>query len=64
MHLVAGCVSSALIWLVWLVHKRTQREQGAAVLPGYRLTVEAVTVALIMLTGHLGGFLSGVNGPS
>ena len=64
MHLVAGCVSSALIWLVWLVHKRTKREQGAAVLPGYRLTVEAVTVALIMLTGHLGGFLSGVNGPS
>ena len=63
MHLVAGCVSSALIWLVWLMHRRAQREVGG-ILPGYRLPVEAVTVALVVLTGHLGGFLSGVNIPS
>jgi uncharacterized membrane protein len=33
------------------------------VLPGYRLPIEAVAVAMVALTGHLGGFLSGVNGP-
>lgn len=63
MHLIAGCVSSALIWVVWLMHRRARREEGA-IRPGYRLPAEAVAVAVVILTGHLGGFLSGVNGPS
>jgi uncharacterized membrane protein len=62
MHLVAGCLSSVLIWVVWLMHRRAQREDGGD-LPGYRLPLEAVAVAVVALTGHLGGFLSGVNGP-
>ncbi len=62
MHLALGCTSSVLIWLVWLIHIRTQRRQDG-VLPGYRLPIEAVAVAMVMLTGHLGGFLSGVNVP-
>jgi uncharacterized membrane protein len=62
MHLVLGVTSSLLIWIVWLIHVRTQRKQGA-VLPGYRLPIEAVAVAILVVTGHLGGFLSGVNGP-
>ena len=61
MHLVLACLSSALIWIVWLIHVRSKRKQGA-VLPGYRLPIEAVAVVIVMLTGHLGGFLSGVNG--
>ena len=61
-HLVFGVVSSVLIWIVWLIHLRTKRNQGA-VLPGYRLPIEAVAVAILIVTGHLGGFLSGVNGP-
>ena len=61
-HLVFGVVSSVLIWIVWLIHQRAKRRQGA-VLPGYRLPIEAVAVAILTLTGHLGGFLSGVNGP-
>ena len=32
-------------------------------LPGYRLPLEFVGVILIGLTGHLGGSVSGVNGP-
>jgi uncharacterized membrane protein len=60
MHLVAGCLSSALIWIVWLIHWRAQRQQ-AEVLPGYRLPLEAVAAGIVALTGHLGGFLSGVN---
>jgi uncharacterized membrane protein len=62
MHLVLGCASSAMIWVACLVHVRAQRK-FEGVLPGYRLPLEAVGVALVTLTGHLGGFLSGVNGP-
>jgi uncharacterized membrane protein len=61
-HLVLGCASSIMIWVVSLVHVRSLRRPGA-ILPGYRLPIEAATVALVVLTGHLGGFLSGVNGP-
>jgi uncharacterized membrane protein len=62
MHLAMGCASSVLIWVVWFIHRRAQQNHGEA-LPGYRLPIEAVTVALVALTGHLGGFLSGVSGP-
>jgi uncharacterized membrane protein len=61
LHLVLACVSSVMIWLVWWVHFRARRR--ADVLPSYRLAVEFLGVALVGLTGHLGGFLSGVNGP-
>jgi uncharacterized membrane protein len=63
MHLVLGCVSSALIWLVFWIHFRARRHPEES-LPNYRLLVEAVAVLLVGLTGHLGGFLSGVNGPA
>ena len=62
MHLVMGSVSSLLIWAVWLIHMKTRRQQEEA-LPGYRLPIEAVAVLFVAVTGHLGGFLSGVNGP-
>ena len=61
MHLVLGCVSSALIWLVFYIHWQARRRQGNC-LPAYRLPIEALAVLLLGLTGHLGGFLSGVNG--
>ena len=61
LHLVLACVSSLVIWLVWWVHFRARRR--AEVLPNYRLAFEFLGVALVAVTGHLGGFLSGVNGP-
>jgi uncharacterized membrane protein len=61
MHLVLGCVSSALIWLVFWIHLRARRHSEEP-LPKYRLPIEAIAVLLVGLTGHLGGFLSGVNG--
>ena len=61
LHLVLGIGSSVLIWLVWLVHYRARRRPGRP-LPFYRLPVELVGMLFVALTGHLGGFLSGVNG--
>jgi uncharacterized membrane protein len=61
LHLVFACVSSLLIALVWWVHFRARRRN--AILPSYRLALEFLGVGLVALTGHLGGFLSGVNGP-
>src|SRR6202158_2625901 len=61
LHLVLACVSTVMIWLVWSVHFRARRRAGA--LPNYRLALEILGVGIIALTGHLGGFLSGVNGP-
>jgi len=61
LHLVLACVSSAVIWLVWWVHFRARRRAGR--LPNYRLAFEFLGVGLVALTAHLGGFLSGVNGP-
>jgi uncharacterized membrane protein len=61
LHLVLALVSSIMIWLVWWVHFRTRRR--AEVLPNYRLALEILGVGIIALTGHLGGFLSGVNTP-
>src|SRR5579863_4877061 len=58
-HLVFACVSIVMIWMVWWVHFRGRRRGNA--LPTYRLVLELVAVALVALTGHLGGFLSGVN---
>ncbi len=61
LHLVFACASTVMIWLVWWVHFRARRR--TVYLPTYRLTVELLTVGLVALTGHLGGFLSGVNLP-
>jgi uncharacterized membrane protein len=62
LHLVLGCLSSALIWFVFWVHFRSRRRPEES-LPKFRLPIEAIGVLLVALTGHLGGFLSGVNGP-
>src|SRR6266704_1102830 len=59
LHLVLACVSSVMIWLVWWVHFRARRREA---LPSYRLAIEFLGVGIVALTGHLGGFLSGING--
>jgi uncharacterized membrane protein len=61
LHLVLACVSSVLIWLVWWVHFSARRR--TVFLPSYRFAVEFLAVGIVALTGHLGGFLSGVNLP-
>ena len=61
MHLVLGCTSSVMIWVVFLIHWRARRRDQES-LPKYRLVIEALAILIVVLTAHLGGFLSGVNG--
>ena len=61
LHLILAGVSTVMIWLVWWVHFRARRR--TVYLPSYRLALEALAVGVVALTAHLGGFLSGVNGP-
>ena len=56
-HLVLGLTSSALIWLVWWMHRRASRN-------AFRLPVELLAALVVAVTAHLGGFLSGINTPS
>ena len=61
LHFVLGLAASAMIWLVWSLHFRAHRNPEGK-LPLHRLPVELVAAAMVSLTAHLGGFLSGVNG--
>ena len=61
LHLVLACISTVMIWVAWWVHFRARRRTVS--LPSYRLVVEVLAVAVVAVTGHLGGFLSGVNLP-
>lgn len=60
LHLVSGLASTVLIWVVWSIHWRAKR-RGDSGSPNYRVVIETLAVLLVGLTGHLGGFLSGVN---
>ncbi len=60
LHLVMGWTSTVLICAVWWTHFRARR-RGLA-LPGYLRIIECMAVVAVALTGHLGGFLSGVSG--
>ncbi len=60
-HLTLAGVSSLMIWLVWWLHHRRRKTPDA--LPGYCLPIEWLAIAIVTLTGYLGGILSGVNRP-
>ena len=62
-HLVLGITSGTLICLVWYIHFRSRRRSEVDI-PVYRLPIEFLAVAVVAITGHLGGYLSGVNIPS
>jgi uncharacterized membrane protein len=50
LHLVLGCISTVMIWLVWWVHFGARHRKE--VLPIYRLAIELLGVAMIAGTGH------------
>jgi uncharacterized membrane protein len=60
MHLILGLSSVTLCWLlVWLRTREWKSE--ASTLPASHGLLELATVVVVAATGHLGGFLSGVN---
>jgi uncharacterized membrane protein len=63
LHIFLAIASSLLIWLTCWLHIQEQHEPETS-LRSVRLTVEILAVALTLLTGHIGGFVSGVNGPA
>jgi uncharacterized membrane protein len=62
LHLVLGALSGALIGVIGWIHFRAGRTPDRP-LSDYRLPLEFIAALIVMLTGHLGGFLSGVNVP-
>lgn len=62
-HLVLALTSGVLIVLTWLLQFMARRK-GEVASGMLSVLLEIAGVLLITLTGHLGGFLSGVNGPS
>ena len=63
LHLILGSTSAVLIWVAWALHARSRSKLPGSH-PVFRLSLEILAVAIVALTGHLGGFLSGVNGPN
>ena len=61
LHMTLGLASIAVICGTWWLHFRVRRLPERR-LPVYHLPVEILGVLLVSVTGHLGGFLSGVNG--
>ena len=62
MHLILGCCSAALCWLVVVLRKRQWSAENSS-LPSLHGFLELAAVAVVALTAHLGGFVSGVNLP-
>jgi uncharacterized membrane protein len=59
LHIIAASTATLLVITSWWVHWRNRKTPMP--LPRYRIPVELLGVAVIGLTAHLGGFLSGVN---
>lgn len=61
LHALLGAGSTVIIAWSWWIHHRAR--QAAVLPPRSRFPLELAGVLLLMATGHLGAFLSGVNGP-
>jgi len=60
LHLVFAVTSMALIWFLWAMRWRDRKQSAQSPGPLY-FVLGLITLVMIALTGHLGGFLSGVN---
>ena len=60
LHFVAASCTVLLVLVSWWIHWRARKFEPLR-LPRYRVPIELLGVAVIAITAHLGGFLSGVN---
>jgi len=61
LHLLLGVLSSLLLLVVSWLYCRAERSNNRTLFRWLTLA-ELAGIAVLTLTGHLGGFLSGVNG--
>ena len=62
LHLLSGSAAALLMIAIWWIHRRARRHSEDS-LPSLRWPLELLAVLIVVLTGHLGGYLSGVNHP-
>ena len=60
MHLLLGSLSALLIVITAWIVARAQRQHTSR---AYLVPLECVSALVVVATAHLGGILSGVNGP-
>ncbi len=59
-HLILSVVTTILIWAL-LRMRSGRRLEGSQIVTRYYMALALITLGIISLTGHLGGYLSGVN---
>jgi uncharacterized membrane protein len=59
-RVIAASIAAVLVIVSWWAHWRS-RKSGGEVLARLRIPLELVSTAVIALTAHVGGFLSGLN---
>ena len=64
LHLLFAVMSSLLIWAVYWLARFERQGRNSQTIRICKFGFELAGVAMLGLTGHLGGFLSGVNGGS
>lgn len=62
LHLGLGAVSAVSICCFAWLRRKSRRTRNTMFLPGYLLAFEAVVSAVVALTAHVGGIVSGVTG--
>lgn len=60
LHFVAASLAALLVVASWWMHWRARKSEPTP-LPRYRIPIELLGLAVIVLTAHIGGFLTGVN---
>jgi uncharacterized membrane protein len=64
LHLLSALAATTVIWIVWWLERRARQGRKSRTAEVCKFGLEFLGVALLSLAGHLGGFLSGVNGGS
>ena len=59
-HLILSVITTILIWVLWAM-RFTKRREGFQTVKKPYMVLAVIVFIIISITGHLGGYLSGVN---